>query len=157
MFRNAAPVVEPAPAVTADESLVPLSHLALDLGGEPDGGWALYLGRRGIAIVPDSLGRDSVDHGAARRLLDEQREHVVRKSKHLAALEAEAIERDRLKFAGIWKGVAATALPDGVSAGDAMLQAARDSRPKRQSVLEESLSNSPEMSYHAFTAHPDEE
>ena len=121
-----------------------------------EGGRCIW-GAAGLQSSPIASAGISVDHGAARRLLDEQREHVVRKSKHLAALEAEAIERDRLKFAGIWKGVAATALPDGVSAGDAMLQAARDSRPKRQSVLEESLSNSPEMSYHAFTAHPDEE
>lgn len=35
---------------------VPLSVLALDLGGVPAEGWPNFLGRRAMPIIPDSLG-----------------------------------------------------------------------------------------------------
>jgi hypothetical protein len=54
--------------------------------------------------------------------------------------EAEAVEADQARRAQIWKGVPASALPPGVLPVEAMAQAIRDERPKRTSVLEESLS-----------------
>ena len=157
MFRSTPVDVATAhDVVVPEEDVIALSVLQLDLPQPPEG-WAAYLGRRGIAIVPDSLGRDAIGHDAARRLLDERRADELRRARHLAVAEAEAVEADRVKFAQIWRGVDASAIPEGVQPATAMLQAARDSLPKRSSVLEESLSNSKEMSYHAFSAHPDEE
>jgi hypothetical protein len=38
-----------------------------------------------------------------------------------------------------------------------MLQSARDAQPRRQSVLQEALSNSPEVTYHPIRHSADEE
>jgi hypothetical protein len=152
MFRSTPVDVATAhDVVVPEEDVIALSVLQLDLPQPPEG-WAVFLGRRGVAIVPDSLGRDAIGHDAARRLLAERRADELRRVRHLAVAEAEAVEADRVKFQQIWKGLSVDDLPVGVTAGDAMLQAARDSLPKRQSVLEESLSNSPEMSYHPIVS-----
>jgi hypothetical protein len=37
-----------------------LGELERDFGGVPAEGWPAWLGRRGVAIIPDDLGRDSV-------------------------------------------------------------------------------------------------
>jgi hypothetical protein len=118
---------------------VPLSVLALDLA-EPPEGWPNFLGARAIAIVPDDLGRDCVSRQAARRLLDEQREQVLRQAALRRLAEQEAVEDDERRRAQIWKGVPASALPPGVLPVEVMAQAIRDEQPKRTSVLEESLS-----------------
>jgi hypothetical protein len=118
---------------------VPLSVLALDLA-EPVEGWPNFLGARAIAIVPDDLGRDSIPRQAARRLLDEQREQVLRQAALRRLAEQQAVEDDERRRALIWKGVPASALPPDASPAAVMLQAAKESRPKRTSVLEESLS-----------------
>ena len=123
--------------------------------GVPGEGWPTFLGRRAIAIVPDFLGRDSIGLDAARRLLDERRGDELRQRKRAAVQQEMEEEADKLRRALIWKGVAATALPAGVGAGDAMLQAARDSRPSRTSPLEEALSGEG-TTFHAF-GQPDEE
>jgi hypothetical protein len=156
MFRNL-PDVErvDARASTLPEP-VPLSVLELDHPA-PAGGWASYLHERNIPVGEDDLGRPAIARVDARQLLAEQRKAEARKREALARQEREAVEADRVRFAQIWKGVAADALPVGISAGDAMLAAARDSRPKRQSLVEEQFSNSPDMTYHAFTPNPDEE
>ena len=112
---------------------------ALDLA-EPPEGWPNFLGARAIAIVPDDLGRDSIPRQAARRLLDEQREQVLRQAALRRVHEQEAVEADERRRAQIWKGVPASALPDGAAPASVMLEAAKDSQPKRTSVLEESLS-----------------
>ena len=134
--------------------LIPLSVLALDLP-VPSEGWANYLGRRAIAFVPDDLGRDCVRRQDARRLLDERRADELWRRAVARQQEQEAVEADRVRFASIWKGVAADALPVGVSAGDAMLEAARQSRPKRRSLLEDAFAG--ETVFHALPANPDEE
>jgi hypothetical protein len=118
---------------------VPLSVLALDLA-EPVEGWPNFLGARAIAIIPDDLGRDCVSRQAARRLLDEQREQVLRQAALRRLAEQEAVEADERRRALIWRGVPASALPEGAAPASVMLQAAKDSQPKRTSVLEESLS-----------------
>jgi hypothetical protein len=135
----------PVEAISAD-ALIPVSNLALDLD-EPAGGWVAYLKGRGIEVMTDDIGRPSIARADARQLLDEQREAEARKRAKLAENERRAIEDDRLRRAQIWRGVPVEALPVGVSAGDAMAAAARESLPKRQSQLEEALSGE-SMVYH---------
>jgi hypothetical protein len=118
---------------------IALSVLGLDLP-VPPGGWHSFLGARGIAIIPDDLGRDAVSRQAARRLLDERREEVLRRAALARLAEQQAVEADELRRASIWKGVPAAALPPGALPSSVMLQAAKESRPKRTSVLEDSLS-----------------
>jgi hypothetical protein len=118
---------------------VPLSELAWDLP-EPAEGWPMFLGARGMAIIPDDLGRDCVSRQHARMLLDERREQVLRQAALRRFQEQEAVEADELRRASIWKGLPADSLPVGVSASDAIVAAAKESRPKRTSVLEDSLS-----------------
>jgi hypothetical protein len=73
MFRdNNGAAAEPSPDVVPCDHPVPLSVLALDIG-LPAEGWPGFLGRRGIRIVPDAIGRDSVTSHDARRLLEEHR------------------------------------------------------------------------------------
>jgi hypothetical protein len=155
MFRSL-PDVEQAAARVAMPEPVPLSVLSLD-HPEPAGGWNVYLHERNIPVGEDDLGRPAIARVDARQLFAEQRNAEAERARHLAAAERAAIEQDRVRFAQIWKGVAATELPVGVGAGDAMLAAARQAQPKRQSPLEAALSNSPEMAYHAFTPARDEE
>jgi hypothetical protein len=156
MFRNPS-AAEPLPlkVVEVATGLVPLSVLSLDLVA-PELGWVAYLNSRGIEVVTDDLGRLSISRADARQLFDEHRENEARKARHLEAAEAAAIEADRVRFAQIWRGVPADAIPDGVRAGDAMVQAAIDSQPQRQSPVREALGGK-SMVYHAFPAHPDEE
>jgi hypothetical protein len=148
MFRTAPPAAEPAPVSpgrSEDKSdLVPLSHLELD-HPRPSEGWADFLGRRAIAFVPDDLGRDCIRRQDARRLLDERRADELRAAKLRQLAEQEAVEADQLRRASIWKGAPAV---EGVRAAEAMLQAAHDARPKRQSVLQHALGNSGELEFH---------
>jgi hypothetical protein len=92
-----------------------------------------------MAIIPDDLGRDCVSRQAARRLLDEQREQVLRQAALRRLAEQEVVEADERRRALIWKGVPASALPDGAAPASVMLQAAQDSRPKRRTVLQDAL------------------
>jgi hypothetical protein len=117
---------------------VPLLELAMYLA-EPAEGWANFLGRRAIAIVPDDLGRDSITRGDARRLLDEQREQVLRQAALRRVAEQEAVEADQACRAQIWQGVPAHHLPPGAAPAAVMLAAARDAVPKRVTPLQEAL------------------
>ena len=147
MFRSMpdTDTAEPARAESSHlEPLVPLSVLALDLP-QPAEGWADFLGRRAIAFVPDDLGRDCIRRQDARRLLDERRADELRAAKLRQLAEQEAVEADQLRRASIWKGAPAV---EGVRAAEAMLQAAHDARPKRQSVLQHALGNSGELEFH---------
>jgi hypothetical protein len=134
---------------------VPLSHLELDLPS-PVEGWPIFLGARGIKIIPDDFGRDCVARGDARRLLDEKREQELRQAALRRLADQEAVEADERRRATIWKGVPASALPDGVSPVQVMTAAIRDQRPKRTSVLEEALSNSGGLTYHPLPPAEDE-
>jgi hypothetical protein len=142
VFRSApsavpAVAVEPASPVEPDD-LVPLSHLQLDLP-QPVEGWPTFLGLRGVVIRPDDLGRDSVSHGDARRLLDERRADELRKQRHLAVVEQEAIEADRLWRASLPRGVPVSGIPEGATYGDVVRQAELEALPRRRSLVEESL------------------
>ena len=110
-----------------------------------------------MTLRPDDIGRDAIRRSDAQILLHEKRASELRAAKHRQLGEQEAVEQDRVKFASIWKGLAADDLPAGVSAGDAMLAAARQGRPRRQSPVEAALGGSPSMAYHAYPANPDEE
>ena len=155
MFGTTAPAISPTRDVIGTaEPPVPLSHLALDLN-VPSEGWALFLGKRGIAIVPDSLGRDSVDHGAARRLLDEKRESELRARALRNLAEQEAVERDQLRRASLGQGVK---VPDGLSYAEAVMQAELSSltyRP-RASVVEDLLDNGGGYVFHPIQHNADE-
>jgi hypothetical protein len=153
MFRTA-PVPEPEPAEVenvlhrgANDDLIPLSHVGLEIG-EPAEGWAVFLGARGIRFVADRIGRDSVSVGDAQRLLAERREAELKKRARLKAQEAAAVEADELRRASIWKGVSADMLPPGEHPVSVMLAAAKEQEPKRVSPLQEALSNSGTLTYH---------
>ena len=156
MFRGTDTVTVPPTGTYAPgaEQLVALSVLRLDL--DPGEEWATFLGRRAIAIVPDTLGRDSIGHDAARRLLDERRADELRQRK-LAALQQERQEEaDKLRRAQIWTGLSADAIPIGVLPVVAMTQAVHDARPRRRSLLEESRSGSA-MTFHPIRNDPNDD
>jgi hypothetical protein len=148
MFRHMPTTdTEPTRDVTVSDELIPLSVFALDHPQPPEG-WSNFLGRWGITLRPDDIGRDSIRRSDAQMLLHEQRANELRVAKLRQLAEAEAVADDERRRALIWKGVSATALPVGVSAGDAMLQAAKDAQPRRTTPLEEALSNSGTLTYH---------
>src|SRR5215212_2804637 len=156
MFRTAtvsAPVEE-----VASSSLVPLSLLRLEM--DPGVDWSVYLAERDVPVLTDAVGRDSVLSSDARALLAEYRETVAAEREAAArkreAAEREAEEQDRVRRSQIWKGVPASAFPDGVSAASVMVAALRDSRPRRESVLQEALSNSGGITFHSLAPTGDE-
>jgi hypothetical protein len=133
---------------------VPLSVLALDLA-EPVEGWPNFLGARAIAIIPDDLGRDCVSRQAARRLLDEKRESDLRQAALRRLAEQQAVEDDERRRALIWKGVPASALPPDASPASVMLHAAKDARPRRQSMVEAAFANDGTV-MHTFSGEPED-
>jgi hypothetical protein len=108
----------------------------------PVEGWNVYLAGRGIAVVDDDIGRPAVARADARQLLTEQREAEARGREKAAELERQAVEQDRQRRVSIWGGIPADMIPVGVSPAQAMVLAEKDARPRRRSVLEDSLSNS---------------
>jgi hypothetical protein len=155
MFRNV-PVTEPPAADVAPADLVPLSHLQLDLA-EPAIGWAAELAARGVEIVLDDLGRASIARADARRLIAERREAEARAAQKREAVEQAAVERDQKFRAQLWGGVRADHMPPGASPAAVMLQADKDARPRRQSVLQEALSNSGGLTYHPLSPTSEDE
>jgi hypothetical protein len=122
---------------------IPLSVLALDLdGGAPVGGWTVWLAERGIAVSFDDIGRPAISRSDAKQLLDSQRQDQIRRQDQAARLEAEAVEADRQRRAALPKGLPWYDVPSGLSPAMAMVATDpdRDKRPKRTSVLEDSLS-----------------
>ena len=148
MFNKTAPVVEPAPVMDPPEQLVSLVELQLSLAA-PVEGWATHLADRGIAIVLDDLGRSAVAREAARRLLDEKREHEARGREMAAEAERAAIEADQRWRASLPHGLPWYEIPDGVLPVVAMTQAAKDSQPRRRSMLEESLAGDT-LTFHRY-------
>jgi hypothetical protein len=146
MFRSLPSVEQPTTHAVLPEP-VPLSVLELDYP-RPGGGWASYLHGRNIPVGEDDLGRPAISRDDARQLLAEQRKAEQRMREVSARQEQQAIEQDRVRFAQIWKGIDADAIPVGVHPATAMLQAAKDAQPKRTTPLEEALSNSGTLTYH---------
>jgi hypothetical protein len=148
MFRSTdAATAAPTHGDVDPAELIPLSHLALDLD-QPSVGWAAYLTGRGIEVVVDDIGRPSVSRSDARQLFDERREAEARQAAKREAAEREAIERDQQFRSQLWTGVSADYLPADVAPAAAMLQAARDARPKRLTPLQEALSNSGTLTHY---------
>jgi hypothetical protein len=151
MFRS--PPAAPLPlkvVEVAAEQPVPLSVLSLDLVA-PATGWPAYLNSRGIEVVTDDIGRQAIGRADARQLFDEKRETEARRAQHFEAVERQAFADYQQQRARLFHGVSADELPVGVRAGDAMLQAARASLPKRQSPLEEAFSGE-SMTFHPIVS-----
>ena len=72
-------------------------------------------------------------------MLDERRADELRQRKLAALQQQRQEEADKLRRAQIWTGLSADAIPIGVLPVVAMTQAVHDARPRRQSLLEESL------------------
>ena len=73
----------------------------------------------------------------ARGLFAEREEQALRWREMQARLDAEAAEAAVRN--PVWPGIPAGQIPDGVAPALAMLTAAKDAHPKRQSVLEHAL------------------
>jgi hypothetical protein len=66
--------------------------------------------------------------------------------------EQAAIEVDQRFRASIWRGLPADHMPPGAAPAAVMLASDRDAQPKRQSPLEEALSNrGDELIFHSYT------
>jgi hypothetical protein len=155
MFKSLPAAVPPV--VVSSDDLIPISHLSLDLDASPPGGWDAYLDGRGIPVVFDDIGRKAVSRDDARQLFDEHREAEVRRWEAAKRADEQAVEADRLRRAQIWQGVPADHMPPGAAPAAVMLQASRDAQPRRQSVLQEALSNSEGMTYHSLAPTPEDE
>jgi hypothetical protein len=123
------------------EPLIPLSYLELDCPA-PATGWAAELDRRGIETVVDDIGRVCVDRSDARDLLAEHAADQVRKARHRAEVEQQAIECDRRFRAALPRGVPAAAVPDGMSAGLLLMASdPMDQGRRRETVLQHALAH----------------
>jgi hypothetical protein len=120
----------------------------------PAEGWANFLGRHAIAFVPDDIGRDSIRRGDAQKLLHEHRANEIRKARLRELAEQEAVEADQQFRASLPRGVPVSAIPEGATYGDVVRQAALDARPRRRSMLEESLAGQA-MTFHSLAPTPD--
>jgi hypothetical protein len=152
MFRSTA--TEPAPVEVVPADLIPLSHFALDHPQPPEG-WSNFLGRRGITFRPDDLGRDCIRRRDAQMLLDEKRANEIRVARLREVAEREALEADQQFRARLPRGLPVSAIPEGATYGDVVRQAALDARPRRRSMLEESLAGQA-MTFHSLAPAEDE-
>ena len=161
MFRSTVPVAQPAtdtePAHDAPNpsNLIPLSHLELDLDA-PAAGWAVYLADRGMSVVLDDVGRPSVTRADVRDLLTELREQRESAARQREEAERQAIERDRQWRAQLHGGIPASMIPEGVAPAAAMMQAEKDSRPRRMTPLQEALSGET-LTFHSIRTDPNDD
>jgi hypothetical protein len=147
MFRSTVTAPAPPADVVDTSDLIPLSVLELDLPA-PATGWLIELDRRGIAVVADDIGRDSLTKDDARELITEHRENEARKARHREETERRAIEADQQWRAQLSPGIPWYEIPAGVTAAEMWAQAEHDARPKRRSLLEDALANTGSMEYH---------
>jgi regulator of protease activity HflC (stomatin/prohibitin superfamily) len=149
--KTAEAVAETAPIDPAE--LVPLAQLSTE--GFGYGHPLVVMPRDAVdalaaqldgEVVLDDLGRRCVSRETARRLFSERAEAERRQRQAQQRREAELAEQaanNRPRG-----GVPADQIPDGVSPAAAMLQAALDAEPRRQSVLEVALANESDLTYH---------
>jgi hypothetical protein len=161
MFKTTIPASEPAPAevgTAVPTEPVPLSVLELDLPA-PTTGWLIELDRRGVDVVVDDIGRDSISKADARQLIAEHRDNEARKARMRAESEKRAIEADQRFRASLGVGVPASAIPHGMTYGQAIASAELDSQAyrRRASVVEDLLSNDGSLTFHSFSPTPDED
>jgi hypothetical protein len=134
--------------------LVLLSELAAEGFGH-DGGAYVRTPRNAVdalaaqldgQVVLDDIGRRCVTREVARRLFADRAAAEVRwreAQDHQVADHAERAAANRP-----WPGIPASFIPEGVAPAAAMLQAAKDAAPRRQSVLQHALSNEGAIEYH---------
>jgi hypothetical protein len=72
-------------------------------------------------------------------------------------MEAQAVEADRAFRSQLWGGVRADHMPPDAAPAAVMLQAAKDSQPRRQSVLQHALSREDGMTFHPLPSTPEGE
>jgi hypothetical protein len=72
-------------------------------------------------------------------LFVEAREAETRQREKRELVEREAVEADERRRAQIWGGIPASEIPDGLTPAMAMTAGEREARPRRRSVLEDSL------------------
>jgi hypothetical protein len=121
--------------------LVELERDLRDLG-EPVGGWAAELHRRGVAVVVDDLDRPAVDRSSARAIYAEARTRREAAARKREVAEAAAIEKDREFRSTLPVGIPAGAVPEGVSAAQwAMLNDPDRGKQRRESVLDHALAH----------------
>jgi hypothetical protein len=106
------------------QTLIPLSHLALDL--EPPAGidWATYLSGRGVRLEHDDIGRLAISRADARALMAEKAA-AAQRARELAA-EA---EKRHMAHQIVPNGVPWWKL-DGATPTEAMLIAAKADEPQ---------------------------
>jgi hypothetical protein len=109
--------------------------------------------RLGDRVTLDDLGRRVVPRQVARGLFAEREEQALRWREMQARLDAEAAEQAARNRP--WAGIPAGSYPDDVLPASAMLQAAADARPRRQSPLEHALENSGQIEYHPVAQVPE--
>ena len=78
------------------------------------------------------------------------------KAEKRAVAEWEAVESDRRWRATLYAGIPAALIPEGLAPAAAMIAAAHANRPRRTSVLEDSLSRSG-TTFHPIRHDADEE
>jgi hypothetical protein len=149
--RSREAVEEAAPAEPA--GLVPLAELAGEGFGwdgplvtNPRDAIDVLAGQLGDEVVFDDLGRRCVSRGTARRLFVERAAGEVRQREARERLELQYAERAAAN--PVWSGIPADRIPEGVAPALAMLTAAKDARPRRQSVLEHALTNDGSIEFH---------
>jgi hypothetical protein len=91
MNRNTTTIEGTEEAVCEGCSLIPVSHLGLDVD-EPVGGWLAFFREENIEVATDDVGRLSVPRWVLGELLTEQREREARtaaqRAEQAATLEA---------------------------------------------------------------------
>ena len=120
------------------DELLPMSVLQLDLPA-PSTGWHAFLTQRHIPVRLDDVGRESVTREAARRLFVEAREVEAESARKREIAERQAVEADEQRRAQIWGGIPASEIPDGLTPVMVMTAGEREARPRRRSLLEDSL------------------
>lgn len=107
----------------------------------------------GAEVIFDDLGRRCVSREAARGLFAEREECERRRRELQERRDAQAAEQTASN--PVWRGFPDDRLPAGVSAASAMLAAAKDAEPRRQSVLEHALANGGGfLEYHRVETEP---
>jgi hypothetical protein len=150
-------VGEVAPVDPTD--LVPLAELAVE-----GFGWGPYVatprdaidvlaGRFAGEVVSDDVGRRCVSRETARRLFAQRGQAEAKAREAWERREVELVEQAAAN--PVWPGIPAGPDSEGATAVARMLAAAKDARPRRQSVLDHALANEGVIEYHPVEQVPE--